>query len=396
MRRRQFIGQALTLSTLPAWSKLGAQSFKGTQQLQLKASDANGLMLLSGFTSRVVATEGLPVVDGGDYLWHKAPDGGAVFEDTDGSNPSGWIYVSNCESNSFGGVGAIKFNAQGAVIDGYRILNNTLRNCAGGKTPWGTWLSAEEVDQGLVWECDPQGVDSAVAYTSLGTFKHEAAAIDPVGEVVYLTEDKPDGCFYRTVLRDYPDLSQGTLQVAEMIQANGEMQLAWHDIPEPNPGSKDVQTRYQVVEATAFNGGEGIWYHDGDIYFSTKGDNKIWRLALGTQIIAVIYDYATSPNPFLKGVDNLTVHNNGQIYVCEDGGNLEIVMLGESGWVLPVMCIEGHGGSEVTGVAFTNDGTRMYFSSQRGPSANGNRGLTYEVTGPFADLDLIFKQGFES
>lgn len=391
--RRTFVGQFLTLTSLHKLANLlGAEP---QPNVLLQTADENGLALLNGFSSRVVAVEGLAPVSGGAYLWHRAPDGGAVFADQDKNNTGGWIYVSNCESNSVGGAGALKFNASGDVIDAYRILDGTLRNCAGGKTPWGTWLSAEEVNQGRIWECDPQGNASPLVHPALGTFRHEAAAIDPINACVYLTEDKPDGCFYRTVLSHYPALSQGVLQVAEEVTIDGQMTLIWHDVPNPNPSEKETPTRYQVKSATIFKGGEGIWYHQDKVYFATKGDNRVWCLSLADQVLSIIYDYATASHPALRGVDNLTVHNNGQIYVCEDGGNLEIVMLGENGWVLPIMRIDDHTGSEVTGVAFTDDGHRMYFSSQRGPSANGNLGITYEVTGPFDALDVIFQQGFE-
>ncbi len=92
----------------------------------------------------------------------------------------------------------------------------------------------------------------------------------------------------------------------------------------------------------------------------------------------------------LSGVDNVTVDNNGFIYVCEDGGNMQIVVLNESGQALPLLHIEDHTKSEITGVAFTANGQRMYFSSQRGSAKNGHRGITYEVTGPFEHIGQFF------
>jgi hypothetical protein len=93
----------------------------------LRAADANSVQLPAGFTSRVVARSG-QAVGGTGYVWHSAPDGGAVFADG-----SGWIYVSNSEINPGGGASAIRFNSAGSVTGAYRILSNTRQNGAGGK-----------------------------------------------------------------------------------------------------------------------------------------------------------------------------------------------------------------------------------------------------------------------
>lgn len=88
----------------------------------------------------------------------------------------------------------------------------------------------------------------------------------------------------------------------------------------------------------------------------------------------------------LRGVDNVTVAQNGDVFVAEDGDDMQICVLSPSGTgdvvVAPVLQVVGQLSSEITGPAFSPDGTRLYFSSQRGPGPGGP-GITYEVTGPF-------------
>ena len=61
-----------------------------------------------------------------------------------------------------------------------------------------------------------------------------------------------------------------------------------------------------ISNGTSFNGGEGAWYADGKVWFTTKGDNRVWELDViaNPNKIRVIYDDSTSPNPVLTGVDN--------------------------------------------------------------------------------------------
>jgi secreted PhoX family phosphatase len=349
----------------------------------LQAADANGLMLPQGFVSRQIA-EGGSLVEGTTYPWHFAPDGQAAYRTGDG----GYLLAQNSEVPGVlgGGSSAIRFDADGTITGAHRILAGTNINCGGGPTPWGTWLSGEEHEGGMIWEADPAGILPQVPRPALGNFAHEAAAVDPATGQVYLTEDQSNGLFYRFTPVLEGDLSVGLLEAA-VVAPDGA--VTWATVPDPNIVTQGKQTREQVPEATRFRGGEGLWYHEGVVYFTTKGDNKVWALHLADQRLETLYDRDATPGAMLKGVDNVTVSPSGDVYVCEDGGDMEICIISTEGEVAPFLRLIGadHEGSEMTGVVFDPSAGRMYFSSQRAKPFVADTplalGATYEVTGPF-------------
>ncbi|PTU32762.1 alkaline phosphatase PhoX [Stenotrophobium rhamnosiphilum] len=378
----------------------------------LGAPDARGIRVPEGFSTRVVAVTGQVPAPGSSYPWHIFPDGGGVMPKADG----GWYYISNSEipgagslgfqfpqlaplSNiieifvpGLGGSGVLEFAADGTVVDAYRILGNTTFNCAGCVTPWNTWLSCEEWPNGQVWECDPTGANSAIARPALGFFSHEATAIDTQRRMVYMTEDMPDGRFYRWVADNTdwpagaarPALQSGKLQVLKVngggvaAALNGPQPVVWIDALSPD----QPQDANRHPDSAAFDGGEGVWNHKGFVYFSTKGDNRIWVYDTHSETLEVIYDLATAENPILSGVDNITVTKQGDVLVAEDGGDMQVVVILPDRTLKPLLQVTGQDGSEIAGIAFSPDGRRMYFTSDRGGPNGPGLGITYELLLP--------------
>jgi uncharacterized protein len=378
--RRAWLTRSLTLAGAPMlglaqWREAFSQVSTGAGPYgPLVEPDANGVRLPKGFTARLIAVSGERVANS-RYDWHFQPDGGATFAMRDG----GWVYACNAELNgTAGGVGAIRFDASGEIVGAYPILSGTKYNCAGGATPWGTWLSCEEFRNGRVWECDPRRAGQGVVRPALGVFSHEAAAVDPSTGHVYLTEDDSTGRLYRFVPQTAGQLDHGRLEAA--FVGDGGI-VSWVPVPPTRP--------YRGADSTAFARGEGAWFSNGVLYFCTTSDNRFWALEPGTNRLTVLYDAAAlgAAAP-LREPDNVTVHERtGDIYVCEDDDNLECVLLaaGRDGRVAAsFLQFVGHEGSEVAGAAFSPDGNRLYLSSQRGIGRKyDSPGMTFEILGPF-------------
>ncbi len=379
MNRRHFIKTGLLAGLFCALPLTACRREDDTSAASdnLLPADKNGVRLPPGYTSRIVAHSSQSPVANSSFLWPGAPDGGACLATENG----GWLYVVNSElNNTQGSVAVLKFASTGDVVDAYSIMNGGNRNCAGALTPWNTWLSCEEVKHGRVLECDPLGHQPAIERAMLGRFKHEAIAFDTQGRL-YLTEDETDGRLYRFTPSLSGNLNSGLLEVAQV--SGGEGAVQWHAVADPSAST--IETRYQVGASTAFDGGEGICFRAGVIYFTTKGDDRVWAYTVDRQQVSIYYDRHTDPNPILSGVDNIIVTPSNELIVAEDGGDLQIVVIAQDQTLRPLLQLVGHDKSEITGLAFDPSGKRLYFNSQRGTTGSSAGGVSFEISGAFGN-----------
>jgi len=374
INRRKFIG--LGAGAL-AVAGLGLARWERTAE----SESVTRIRVPPGFIPRIIARSGERVMAESFYRWHASPDGGGCFAAQDG----GWIYVSNSELTPGGAVSALCFAADGRIVDAYSILAGARHNCSGCETPWNTWLSCEEHSRGIVWECDPFGNKRALARPAMGLFKHESAIVDPASAQIYMTEDRRDGGLYRFTparhaLTAAPDLAQGVLEIAELR----DDKISWSGIADPSASSMPL--RHQVEASARFNGGEGIDMFGRNLRFTTKGDGRIWQLNLLTGQLEVLHRVDSGGSE----VDDITHTARGDIVVAREGSPLRIQAFPVGAeQAMTLVELPEHLDSEITGLTFDPAGKRLYFSSQRGNTGQGENGISLEVQGDFRQLSEI-------
>lgn len=333
--------------------------------------DPNGLLdLPEGFSYRLISSLGDAMSDGGTVP-DKA-DGMGCLDLGNGEI----VLVRNHElvpSDGAGGSIAHGFGTHhGNILPGgttslvldaatlevkrqFRSLGGTIRNCSGGVTPWGSWLTCEEaptgpgqrygdglaVNHGWVFEVPGHatGLVEAKPLRAMGRFNHEAACVDPDTGYVYQTEDRDDGVLYRFLPNTPGKLADGGQLQAMVIDGltdtrnwDGEnmrvgqaFTVGWVDLDEVEAPSDDLRLRAAAKGAALIARGEGLHMGDDDLYFcSTSGGAKqlgqIFRLVpgrgQGPDTVELFFESARK-DQFNYG-DNLCVAPNGHLIVCED------------------------------------------------------------------------------
>jgi hypothetical protein len=449
MERRDFLlktasvatGAAVPLHALLARAAAGApmRQAVGYGTLRPVNDSTTGLPLLHlppGFSYFTFGWTGDPLEDG-----TKTPslhDGMAAFPLDNGlvrlirnhEVSTGAAFSSSLAYDPAAGGGTTTLDVdlhKATVVRSAASIAGTVRNCAGGPTPWGSWLTCEETtadtssdprltrDHGWIFEVPVDGTATREPLRAMGRFVHEAIAVDPATGIVYETEDAGTAGFYRFTPADRTRLAAGG--TLDMLAVNGDPKrdtrrgqkagvtypVAWVRIEQPHKAHVDDAKRdgLGVFNQGLSRGGaifarlEGAWYGNGTVYFvATSGGNQqrgqVWAYTPAAETLTLIFE---SPGwDILDMPDNLCVSPRGGLVLCEDGsGGAQFVRgLTLDGQIFDfarnsvVLRGERNGfegdfrRSEVAGVTFSPDGRWLLFNIQ-------TPGITVAVTGPWAN-----------
>lgn len=326
-----------------------------------------------------------------------------------------------------GGTTTLIYNpATGEVENEFLSLSGTLRNCAGGITPWGTWITCEEStlnagdlegnlekDHGYVFEVpasETMRLSHAKPIKEMGRFNHEAVAVDPKTSIVYLTEDRGDGLFYRFIPSVPGKLHKGGKLQALAIKGqksrdtrnwkdltdpkfpiNKSIDVEWIDLDVIDAPKDDLRHRGFEAGAAVFARGEGIWFGEGELYFAcTNGgeisSGQIFKYTPGAKegkkaeaSAPGKLELFAEPNDveILKNCDNLAIAPWGDLILCEDDKHPFVVGVSPAGEYYKIAENVGYP-SEFAGGVFSPDGEIYFVNIQ-------SAGLTVAITGPWAN-----------
>jgi secreted PhoX family phosphatase len=322
--------------------------------------------------------------------------------------------------NAPGGTTTVVFDPDsGGHLHTIPSLSGTVRNCAGGPTPWNSWLSCEETldgpgdaafgadleqTHGWVFEVPAHKRAKPDPIVGLGRFVHEAAAVDPRTGVVYQTEDQRSSGIYRFV-PDRPGRLHrgGTLQMLRIagqprfdtsdgVATGSVFPVEWVTVSDP---ANDPFSQGFDAGGAVFKRGEGMWYGSDHIFFTctsagAAGEGQVWELDPAGNRLRLIFE---SPAPeVLDNPDNIALSPRGGIVVCEDGSGPDSFVRGltRAGEIFDfvkndvsleaspngVVAPGDYRGSEFAGASFTPDGRWLFVSVQ-------TPGITFAITGPW-------------
>jgi hypothetical protein len=400
----------------------------------LIADPAGVVDLPKGFEYRIFSCEGETMTCGGSVP--SSHDGMAAFSagssetwlvrnhelSPDAVAEDGAIAVhavpgATYDPEATGGTTTLLVGSDRRLLRHHVSLAGTLDNCAGGPTPWHTWLSCEETVEalakphGYVFEVDPWRGGDPEPLVALGRFEHEAVSFDRRGRV-YLTEDAggPFGCFYRFVPNEARGRREslragGTLAAMVVIgvatdlsvvqEPGARFRVRWVEVPNPNPLLNDIPVREQVIAlgATPIQKAEGTWTGlDGSIWLvSSRGDGplaedpedqsaaahsgQIWRYDPRSESIELVAFFPYG-SPF-DGPDNITAGPHGYALACTDGeADQWLVGINDAGGTFP-FAFNALNDVEFAGATFSPDGQTLFANIQGPP------GLTLAIWGPW-------------